>query len=152
MAATASFLESKGIIPDYLPDTFTSEGIVEILKAAEVTGKKFLLPRAEEARDIIVKFIKNKGGICDVIPIYRTALPKHVAPLDEKPDIVTFTSSSTAKTCYPIRKKRPQRYKDSFNRASTTKTLKNLGFTAHIEAKRYDIQGLVEAIIEFVKK
>ncbi len=151
--ATASFLESKGIIPDYLPDTFTSEGIVEILKAAEVTGKKFLLPRAEEARDIIVKFIKNKGGICDVIPIYRTALPKHVAPLDEKPDIVTFTSSSTAKNFVTLYEKNVLKgTKIASIGPVTTKTLKNLGFTAHIEAKRYDIPGLVEAIIEFVKK
>lgn len=151
--ATASLLESKGIIPDYLPDTFTSEGIVETLKAAEVTDKKFLLPRAEEARDIIVKFIKNKGGICDVIPIYRTALPKHVAPLDEKPDIVTFTSSSTAKNFVTLYEKNVLKgTKIASIGPVTTKTLKNLGFTAHIEAKRYDIPGLVEAIIEFVKK
>lgn len=151
--ATYSILESKGIIPDYLPDIFTSEGIVEILKTVEVTGKKFLLPRAEEARDIIVKFIKNKGGTCDVIPIYRAALPKDIAPLTEKPDIVTFTSSSTAKNFVTLYEKNA--LKDTTIASIgpvTTKTLKVLGFTAHIEAKRYDIPGLVEAIIEYVKK
>ncbi len=151
--ATASLLELKGIIPDYMPNTFTSEGIVEILKTTDVTGKRVLLPRAEEARDIIVKFIRNQGGTCDVIPIYRAALPKDIAPLSEKPEIITFTSSSTAKNFVTLYEKNA--LKDTTIASIgpvTTKTLKSLGFTAHIEAKRYDIPGLVEAIIEFVKK
>jgi uroporphyrinogen III methyltransferase/synthase len=151
--STSLILESKGIIPDYLPDTFTSEGIIEILKTVEVSGKKFLLPRAEEARDIIVKFIKNKGGTCDVIPIYRATLPKVIAPLTEKPDIVTFTSSSTAKNFITLYKKNVLKgTKIASIGPVTTKTLESLGFTVHIEAKRYDIPGLVEAIIEYVKK
>jgi uroporphyrinogen III methyltransferase/synthase len=135
-----------------MPDTFTSEGIVEVLKTLDITGKRFLLPRAEEARDIIVTFIKNQGGTCDVIPIYRAALPKDVVPLSEKPDIITFTSSSTAKnfvTLYGI-----DALKDSVIASIgpvTTKTLSDLGFKTHIEAKRYDIPGLVEAIEEYVK-
>jgi len=150
--ATASLLASKGIIPDYMPDTFTSEGIVEVLKTLDITGKRFLLPRAEEARDIIVTFIKTQGGTCDVIPIYRAVLPKGVAPLSEKPDIVTFTSSSTAKnfvTLYGV-----DALKDAVIASIgpvTTKTLSDLGFKTHIEAKRYDIPGLVEAIEEYVK-
>jgi uroporphyrinogen III methyltransferase/synthase len=150
--ATASLLQSKGIIPDYIPEIFTSEGIVEVLKNTEVSGKRFLLPRAEEARDIIVKFIKNQGGTCDVIPIYRAALPKDIAPLAEKPDIITFTSSSTAKNFVALYGK------DALEDTTiasigpvTTKTLKALGFKTHIEAKSYDIPGLVEAIEEYIK-
>jgi len=150
--ATASLLELKGIIPDYLPNTFTSEGIIEILETMELTGKKFLLPRAEEARDIIVQFIKKKGGTCTVIPIYRAVLPKEIVPLSEKPDIVTFTSSSTAQNFVTLYGENALK---DITIASigpvTTKTLKSLGFTVHIEAKRYDIPGLVEAIIECVK-
>ena len=151
--ATASFLISKGIIPDYIPDTFTSEGIVEVLRNTEVKGKRFLLPRAEEARDIIVTFIKNQGGTCDVIPIYRAALPKDIAPLSEKPDIITFTSSSTAKNFIALYGK--DVLKDTTVASIgpvTTKTLNDLGFKSHIEAKRYDIPGLVEAIEEYVKR
>jgi uroporphyrinogen III methyltransferase/synthase len=150
--ATASLLTSKGIIPDYLPDTFTSEGIVEILKTIDVRGKRFLLPRAEEARDIIVAFIRDHGGTCDVIPIYRATLPKEIAPMDEKSGIITFTSSSTVKNFVTLYGK------DALKKTIiasigpvTTRTLNDLGFTAHIEAKRYDIPGLVEAIEEYVK-
>lgn len=151
--ATASLLTSKGIIPDYLPDTFTSEGIVEILRTIEIQGKSFLLPRAEEARDVIVTFIRDNGGTCDVIPIYRATLPKHIAPIDEKPNIITFTSSSTVKNFITLYGKNTLR---GITIASigpvTTKILKDLGFKAHIEAKRYDIPGLVDAIEEYIDR
>lgn len=150
--ATASLLESKGIIPDRIPDTFTSEGIVEILKTMEVEGRRFLLPRAEEARDVIVAYIKKQGGTCDVIPIYRADLPKEVVPISEKPDIITFTSSSTAKNFVVLYGKTAL---SDIAIASigpvTTKTLDDLGCKAHIEAKRYDIPGLVEAIEEYAR-
>ena len=150
--ATASLLESKGIIPDYIPDTFTSEGIIEVLKTTEVRAKRFLLPRAEEARDTIVTFIKNQGGTCDVIPIYRATLPKNIAPIDEKPDIITFTSSSTVKNFITLYGKDAVRNTTIASIGPvTTKTLRSLGLKAHIEAKRYDIPGLVEAIEEYIK-
>jgi uroporphyrinogen III methyltransferase/synthase len=149
--ATASLLESKGIIPDYMPGTFTSEGIVEVLETMEIRDRRFLLPRAEEARDIIVTFIKNHGGTCDVIPIYRATLPKQTTPLSEKPDITTFTSSSTAKNFVTLYGK--DALKNTIIASIgpvTSRTLNDLGFKAHIEAKRYDIPGLVEAIEEYV--
>lgn len=151
--ATASLLKLKGIVPDYLPDTFTSEGIIEILETMEITGKKFLLPRAEEARDVIIRFIKKKGGTCTVIPIYRAVLPREIVPLSEKPDIVTFTSSSTAKNFVALYGKNALKETTIASIGPvTTKTLESLGFKVHIEAKRYDIPGLVEAIIEFVTR
>ncbi|OPY76313.1 MAG: Uroporphyrinogen-III C-methyltransferase [Syntrophorhabdus sp. PtaU1.Bin050] len=149
--ATASLLQSKGIIPDFLPDKFTSEGIIEILKTVEVEGKKFLLPRAEEARDIIVEYIKDHGGSCDVIPVYKASLPKEIAPVSEKPDIVTFTSSSTVRNFINLYGERT--LEDTLIASIgpvTTGTLRDHGFQAHIEAERYDIPGLVEAIEQCV--
>ena len=135
-----------------MPDTFTSEGIVDILKTIEVQGKSFLLPRAEEARDIIVTFIRYHGGTCDVITIYRATLPKDATPLDETPDITTFTSSSTVKNFVTLYGK------DILKKTIiasigpvTTRTLSDFGFTIQIEAKRYDIPGLVDAIEEYIK-
>ena len=150
--ATASLLESKGIVPDYVPDTFTSEGIVEVLRTMKMGRNHFLLPRAEEARDIIVKFIKNQGGTCDVIRIYRAALPTNIIPLAEKPDIITFTSSSTAKNFVTLYGRDALKNSTAASIGPvTTKTLMGLGFKAPIEAKQYDIPGLVEAIEGYVK-
>ena len=88
-----------------------------------------------------------------MIPIYRAALPKEIAPLSEKPDIITFTSSSTVKNFLTLYGK--DALKDTTVASIgpvTTKTLRILVSRSHIEAKRYDIPGLVEAIEEYVKK
>ncbi len=150
--ATASFLTARGVVPDHLPKQFTSEGIIDVLKGLAVRNKKYLLPRAKEARDIIVEFITLQGGTCDVIPVYKTCLPKKIRRLEEKPDIVTFTSSSTVTNFIKLYGKGA--LKDA-NIASigpvTTKTLSAHGFQASIEAKRYDIPGLVEAIVKYCK-
>lgn len=148
--ATASLLSSKGIIPDHLPGQFTSEGIIEILGQLTVKGNRFLLPRAAEARDVIVQFIKTHGGTCDVIPVYKTHLPEKIRPLDEKPDIVTFTSSSTVTNFIKLYGKGT--LKDVIIASIgpvTTKTLRTHGLQISIEAKKYDIPGLVEAIEKY---
>jgi uroporphyrinogen III methyltransferase/synthase len=150
--ATASLLQSKGIIPDLLPEQFTSEGIIEVLKAVEAAGKKFLLPRAEEARDIIVEYIRDHGGSCEVIPVYKASLPKETTALSEKPDIVTFTSSSTVRNFITLYGK--QALEGTLIASIgpiTTKTLRDNGLREHIEAERYDIPGLVKAIEQFVR-
>jgi uroporphyrinogen III methyltransferase/synthase len=149
--ATASLLESKGIIPDLMPKEFTSEGIIEVLGQLDIRDCKFLLPRAEEARDVIVEYVRRKGGSCEVIPVYKTLLPEPPPKLAEKPDIITFTSSSTVNNFVKLFGTRVlgQSLIASIGPV-TTKTLEKHGFRAHIEPKRYDIEGLVGAIEEYL--
>ncbi len=146
--ATAALLESKGVVADFLPEFSTSEGIVEVLKGVEVEGRKFLLPRAEDARDVINEYISQRGGVCDVVPVYRTELPANPLPLSEKPDIVTFTSSSTVLNFMSLYGK------EALVGATiasigpiTTETLKRCGLEADIVASQYDIEGLVAVIV-----
>jgi uroporphyrinogen III methyltransferase/synthase len=86
------------------------------------------------------------------VPIYKAALPKKTAALTEKPDIVTFTSSSTVKNFITLYGKTALA---GLTLASigpvTSNTLKSLGFDVHIEAKRYDVPGLLEAIVRHVE-
>jgi len=151
--ATASDLKTKGVIADYIPEQWTSEGIVEVLKSIGVKGKMFLLPRAEDARDILVNYIHNNGGTCHVIPIYRTSMPDKIEDIKEKPDLVTFTSSSTVKNFVTLYGKEMLSTSTVASIGPiTTKTLRDYGIDVHIEAKRYDIPGLVEAIEGYYKK
>ncbi|MCX8109986.1 MAG: uroporphyrinogen-III C-methyltransferase [Syntrophorhabdaceae bacterium] len=151
--ATATALRTKGVIPDYVPEKWTSEGIIEILKGLDLKNRRILLPRAEEARDVIVNYINNSEGICDVIPIYKTGLPDIVEKIEETPDVVTFTSSSTVKNFVFIYGKE---ILENCTVASigpiTTGTLKDYGIDAQIEAQRYDIAGLVDAIEGYYTK
>ncbi|HEY3278337.1 MAG TPA: uroporphyrinogen-III C-methyltransferase [Syntrophorhabdaceae bacterium] len=145
--ATARFLESRGIVPDHMPHEFTQEGIVRVLDEVGVKGRRFLLPRAEEGRDVVTKYIQDGGGVCDQIPIYRTELPRRPEAFASKPDIITFTSSSTVRnfmTLYGA-----DVLKEGLIASIgpiTTETLRKYGIEPHITASRYDIQGLVDAV------
>ena len=148
-AATAEFLTSRGIVPDSIPESFTSEGIIEVLEKMEVRGRRYLLPRAEQARDVITKYITDQGGACDVIPVYRTTLPDNAALPVEKPDIVTFTSASTAENFITLF---GRQMLETASVASigpiTTETLKKHHVKVDITASRYDVEGLVDAIVQ----
>jgi uroporphyrinogen III methyltransferase/synthase len=145
--ATATLLETKGITADFIPQSYTSEGIVEILKKLEIKGKKFLLPRAEGGRDILVEFIGGRGGTCNVVPIYKTILPKKRIPLIEKHDVITFTSSSTVDNFIVLYgKKALKKTLVASIGPITSETLRRYNVPVHIEAARYDIPGLVEAM------
>jgi uroporphyrinogen III methyltransferase / synthase len=148
-AATAAFLRSRGIVPDFIPEDYVSEGIIEVLERMGVKGRRFLLPRAEQARDVIANYISDQGGVCDVIPVYRTTLPDDAKLPAEKPDIVTFTSASTVENFLTLFGKEML---DTVSVASigpiTTEMLKRHHVKVDITASRYDIEGLVDAILQ----
>jgi uroporphyrinogen III methyltransferase/synthase len=148
--ATGSLLESKGVIPDFMPELYTSEGIIAVLNRIGVKGRKFLLPRAEKARDIINEYILGQGGTCDVVPVYRTGLPLNPLSLPEKPDIVTFTSSSTVANFITLygTEALHNTLVASIGPV-TTETLRQNNVEANIAASQYDIEGLVESIVRY---
>ena len=149
--ATASRLAGSGIRADLVPEKFTSEGIVALLEKFGVASKRFLIPRAEEARDIIVRHIREGGGLCDVIPIYRTTVPKKARTLAGEADIFTFTSSSTAKNFIALYGKDALRGKMVASIGPvTTATLEEAGVAVDVEATRSDIPGLIGAIESFL--
>jgi uroporphyrinogen-III synthase len=111
------------------------------------------LPRAEEARDVIIEYINSHGGVCHVVPVYRTGLPKDKAVLEEVPDIITFTSSSTVHNFIALFGKEPLRKALIASIGPiTSRTLDTQDIDVHIEAERYDIPGLVEAIEKYHTK
>ena len=150
--ATSARLALFGIEADLVPEKFTSEGIVSLLDKLDVPSKRFLLPRARDARDIIVSYIREKGGICDVIPIYRATAPLPVEPIPGDLDIFTFTSSSTVKNFISIYGKEMLKEKIIASIGPvTTSTLVGSGISVDIEAKRSDIPGLIAAIESFFR-
>ncbi|MHB8111286.1 MAG: uroporphyrinogen-III C-methyltransferase [Syntrophorhabdaceae bacterium] len=149
-SATAAHLGVCGVKADIVPEQFTSEGIVSVLETFGVSGKSFLIPRAEQARDVIIQYIRNHGGTCTVIPIYRAVIPAPVKGFPQDIDVVTFTSSSTAANFIMLYGKEILKYKIIASIGPvTTETLKNAGIPVTIEAKRSDIPGLVNAIEEY---
>ncbi|MEK7689214.1 MAG: uroporphyrinogen-III C-methyltransferase, partial [Deltaproteobacteria bacterium] len=70
--ATAKAIEDLGIKVDFLPKEYRAEAIIEGLGKNRIKGRRFLLPRALKAREILPDEIKRLGGKVDVVPAYRT--------------------------------------------------------------------------------
>jgi len=98
---TAAGLEERGLRLDFIPAEYRAEAVIDGLGADEVRGKRFLLPRAAKAREILPEKIEEMGGRIDVVTVYETIRPtgkrEEVRDLLKKGVIscITFTSSST---------------------------------------------------------
>ena len=99
--ATASRLAASGIAAALVPDRYQAEGILDALTPGAMAGKRVLIPRAAQARDVLPETLRAWGAQADVVSAYRTAIPNvDVAPVRERlragqVDVITFTSSST---------------------------------------------------------
>lgn len=98
---TASFIKSYGIKVDLVPEKFNAEGLIESLTDNGLKGLRFLLPRAEEAREVFPEKVRELGGEIDVATAYRAVKPEvHGKRLrrflkEGKISIATFTSAAT---------------------------------------------------------
>jgi uroporphyrinogen-III synthase len=124
-------------------------------------GKRVLLVRAKVARDVLPTELRKAGARVDVAEAYETHVPKSAkAKLNRlfvndssRPDIVTFTSSSTATNFLNLLEKDHYPALREIQLASigpvTSATLIQAGFRPKIEAREYTMQGLAQAIVDF---
>lgn len=163
--ATKKAIEKRGVRVHVVPDEYVAESVVRRLKK-QVKGKRVVLVRAKVARDVIPKELRKAGAVVDVFEAYETVVPassraRLQAALknpNRRPDVITFTSSSTAKNFVELlgaagrsrNGQRPSKLK-GVSLASigpvTTATLRQLNLGVDIEAGEYTIPGLVKAII-----
>jgi uroporphyrinogen-III synthase len=160
---TKKAIEKRGVKVDVVPEEYVAESVVKSLRR-KVRGKRVLLVRAKVARDVIPRELRKAGAEVDVVEAYETVVPKSSrtrlrAALKNprhRPDVITFTSSSTVKNFVTLlgpatrRKARPILLK-GVTLASigpvTTATLRALRLGVDVEAKQYTIPGLIAAII-----
>lgn len=153
-SATAEKLKQYGIVADVIPQEYRAEGVIEAMKGKLPPHAKILLPRAEEAREILPEKLREMGAEVEVAPAYRTvcgdvdseALVSEL--VNGEIDVVTFTSSSTVKNLVNIIGSVDflKDVKTACIGPVTADTAKSLGIEPDIIAKEYTIDGLVEAI------
>ena len=163
--ATKKAIERRGLKVHVVPEEYVAESVVKSLRK-KVEGKRVLLVRAKVARDVIPRELKKAGAIVDVLEAYETVVPRssrtrlRVALKNPKqrPDVVTFTSSSTVRNFVALlgangpsaHGKRPHQL-EGIMLASigpvTSTTLRETKLGVDVEARDYTIPGLVEAII-----
>jgi uroporphyrinogen-III synthase len=158
--ATSRAIEQRGLKVDVVPKEYVAESIVRSLKKS-VAGNRVLLVRARIARDVIPRELRKAGAQVDVVEAYETVVPpgsrrRLEAALKNpkrRPDIVTFTSSSTVRNFVELLGGQSRRHArcNGIRMASigpvTSSTLRELGLKPDIQAREYTIPGLVKAIV-----
>jgi uroporphyrinogen III methyltransferase/synthase len=148
---TAAELQSRGIRADIVPERSVAEALVEALQDVPVTGRRVLVARAAEARDLLPDSLRERGAEVDVVALYDTRaelLSDGQLHSAESADYVTFTSSSTVRFFHDA----GGRVGDGTRVVSigpvTSETARELGLTVDVEAAEHDIDGLVDALLE----
>jgi uroporphyrinogen III methyltransferase/synthase len=151
---TARELERHGVRADVVPPRSIAESLVEALAEIPVEGRRVLIARAAEARDILPDALRERGAEVDVVALYDTV----VEPLSDEQraaladvDYVTFTSASTVRNLLGSLGDDGPAALDGARVVSigpvTSEAATGLGLTVDVEAQRHDIDGLVEALV-----
>jgi uroporphyrinogen III methyltransferase/synthase len=154
--ATAQRLKDLHFHVDLQPEDFVAEAVVRAFrKQGGVENLRILLVRPEKARDVLPKELSVLGAIVDEALAYRT-VPETRDPtgarhrlLEEGANLITFTSSSTVENFLGLGLPWPQGMQIASIGPVTSKTARDHGLKVDIEARRHDIDGLVQAIRSF---
>jgi uroporphyrinogen III methyltransferase / synthase len=150
---TAAELERRGVVADVVPERSVAEALADALRETRVDGRRVLVARAAEARDVLPAALRERGAAVDVVALYDTV----AEPLTDEQrrglseaDYVTFTSSSTVRYLLEAvggTGSFPARVRVVSIGPVTSATLRENGLKPHAEAERHDIDGVVAAIV-----
>ena len=159
--ATASELAGSGVSADIVPREYTAEGLLSALGDRDLHGKTVLIPRAKVARNVLPRVLAEKGAHVEVVEAYETVIPKLPSGelqrlLSPAPDVITFTSSSTASNFAKLAGELdlPELLRGAAIASIgpiTSTTIRDMGFQVKIEARDSTMAGLVRAIEEYFR-
>jgi uroporphyrinogen III methyltransferase / synthase len=164
---TAERLAKHCLKVDLMPPEYRAEAILDALRTmGDLAGKRFLLPRADIAREMLVDGLRRAGAVVNEVTAYRTV---PVEPdrerepdiyrmlLDHKVDVVTFTSASTVRNFVRLYGVEP--VADLLRPVAiasigpvTAEAAQQCGIRTSIMPSEYTIPGLVRAIVEHFEK
>ena len=157
--STRKATENLGLKVTVMPPRYVAESVVESLQG-KVGGQRVLVIRAAVARDVIPRELQKIGATVDVVEAYETVVPassknklqRVMRDPKRRPQIVTFTSSSTVRNFVELLG--GQKYLanlDGIRLVSigpvTSATLREFGLPIHMQAGEYTIAGLTRAIV-----
>lgn len=155
--ATADRIKDVGLRVNVVPKEYRAEALLDEISTGEIKGKKVLIPRAKVAREILPEKLREAGADVFVPPAYESV------PSDEgqealadrleagEVDCVTFTASSTVENfVQAFGQEDTVRMLDGVLVACigpiTAETARGHGISVDVEAEKYTIPGLVEAV------
>jgi uroporphyrinogen III methyltransferase/synthase len=180
---TAQEIQQYGLKVDLIPDEFHAEGLISAIKqiagngtpedktikesrpesgtpSGLLKGVRFLLPRAEKARELFPEKVRELGGEIDIPVAYRTIRTEHRGKRlkrflkEGKISMVTFTSAATFTHFRDIMGKDAE---DLLKRVSiaaigpvTARAIEKAGLTVDILPAQATIEAMTEEIIKWV--
>lgn len=160
--ATAKAVREIGLSVDLCPPKYIAESLAEAL-VPDASGKRILLVRAADARDVVPEALTAAGALVTIVDAYRTELPQQSIPALQQifrspetcPDVITFTSASTARNLFALLEAAGLALPSGVALASigpiTSQALRELGYAATIEAAEASLAALVEVIEQHFK-
>jgi len=151
--ATRAAIEALHLKVNLMGVEYVAEGLVAAFADFDLAGKKILLPRAAVARDLVPVELTRRGAQVDVVEAYRTVMPddapaRAAEVFAHKPDWITFTSSSTVQNFVAAAGAGAlEGVKVASIGPVTSKTARDSGIEVTVEAAKFTVDGLVEAIL-----
>jgi uroporphyrinogen III methyltransferase/synthase len=143
---TAAALREQGVEADVVPERFVAEGLLEALEDESLDGRRVVVARAAEARDVLPDGLRERGARVEVVALYETV----AEPLDTEAladaTYVTFTSSSTVRFFLSGGGFVPDGARIVSIGPVTSETLREHGLEPDVEAERHDVDGLIAAL------
>lgn len=160
--STGRALEAIHLMPALMPPQAVAESLTEALlphsRQSDGAPTRFLLVRAEDARDVVPESLRAAGAEVTIAPAYRTVVPAEsvdaIRALFDGPTCeiaaATFTSSSTARNLLTLCEAAGVSLPATVLRISigpiTSETLRSLGYAPHAEALTASVAALAQAV------
>ncbi len=156
--STAEYLKELGIKSE-IPENFSGEGLIKLLKGKELKGERFLIVRPKKARKLLTSFLKERGVPFKEVIVYETIENQEVKPkveefFKEKVDFTAFTSPSNFKSflkLFPHLKGKLAESKVIPIGHITEKAIREKGINPLPPPKEYTVDGILEKLLSFVK-
>ena len=158
---TAGAMRNYGLKVDIVPEEFNAEGLISAFSrqvpGGSLKGLRFLLPRAEVAREVFPQMVRELGGEIDTPVAYCTVKPeKHGKRLkrflqEGRISVATFTSAATFTNFIEMIGDEAMSLLKPAALAAigpvTERAIKKAGLKVSIVPKEATIKAMVDAII-----
>lgn len=157
--ATAKRLRDHALKVAATPTEYRAEAILDAIGKDRISGTRFLIPRAQVAREALPRLLRENGAREVVVaPAYKTVKPdgaalEWVRSAIATVDLVAFTSSSTVNNfCDLIGPDLPKGMKAAVIGPITDETARERGFEVVVRPGEYTIPALTAAIAGYFRR
>jgi len=166
---TADAAKAKWLKVEAIPEKFTSDGLVDLLRGKVVKGETIWVVRSDKGSDVIAKGLKEMGVVVKELPVYslkkseqdRSLLDMYYFTVNGGIDAYAFTSSMSAQAFIEEGEKKygVKQFGVALNSSiiaaigePTKRTLEDMGIDVDVMPKNATFEDMVRAINVYIEK